>query len=284
MCSLGSDLSLERLHYHVSTNLALLQANLTYMHAKFGNSYHWIPELYRSMKFPVFDGALERRNVQRARQSENNTSEKEEDRAEQEESNCQRSEWTKTHGRDAYGGNDEDESDHGKVVKRKRGKAKPRNAKPKSEGLCSACGSSTLKRRTHRDCPFNTKRSTAKTSTKPVIVPVDSPSQSSDAVSDVHSISDVQSETGGIDSDDYMMYDLCTCGSSGRAHKRDCLMNFRKRHLPQSPGESKPDTAHSPPLSNPGPPSVSPEPECVVIDDVSPPPTEQARPQIICAQ
>ena len=164
----------------------------------------------------------------------------------------------------------EHESDHGKVLKRKRGKAKPRKAKPKSEGLCSACGSSTHKRSTHRDCPFNTKR-TAKTSTKPVIVAVDSPSQSSDAV---HSISDVQSETGGIDSDDYMMYDLCTCGSSGRAHKRDCLMK------PQSPGESKLDTARSPSPSNPGPPSVSPEPECVVIDDVSPPPTEEARPQI----
>ena len=62
------------------------------------------------------------------------------------------------------------------IPKRKRGKAKPRKAKPKSEGLCSACGSSTHKRSTHRDCPFNTKRSTAKTSTKPVIVPVDSPS------------------------------------------------------------------------------------------------------------
>ena len=70
-------------------------------------------------------------------------------------------------------------------------------------------------------------RSTAKTITNPVIIPVDSPSQSSDAVSDVHSISDVQSGTGGID---YMMYDLCTCGSSGRAHKRDC---FRRRRLPQ---------------------------------------------------
>ena len=92
---------------------------------------------------------------------------------------------------------------------------------------------------------------------------------SSDAVSDVHSISDVQSETGGINSDNYMMYELCTCGSSGRAHKRDCLMNFRRRHLPQSPGKSRPDTARSPPLSNPGPPSVSPEPECVVIDDPS---------------
>ena len=124
-----------------------------------------------------------------------------------------RSEWSRKHGRDAYGENGEHESDHDKVVKRKRGKAKPWKAKPKSQGLCSACGSSTHKRRTHRDCPFNTKRSTAKTSTKPVIVPVDSPSQSSDAVSDVHSISDAVSETGGIDSDDYMMYDLCTCGS-----------------------------------------------------------------------
>ena len=43
----------DRLHYHVSTNLALLQANLTYMHARFGISYHWIPDLYRRMKLPV---------------------------------------------------------------------------------------------------------------------------------------------------------------------------------------------------------------------------------------
>ena len=96
-------------------------------------------------------------------------------------------------------------------------------------------------------------------------------------MSDVHSISDAVSETGGID---YMMYDLCTCGSSGRVHKRDCLLKFRRRHLPQSPGESKPDTARSPSPSNLGPPSVSPEPECVVIDDVSPTLTEQTRPQI----
>ena len=173
------------------------------MHAKFGISYHWIPELYRRMKLPVFDGvqeALERRNVQRKRGLDRvKTTPVKKRRIELKRRRViegfQRSEWTKTHGRDAYGGNDEQESDHEKVVKRKRGKAKPRNAKPKSEGLCSACGSSTHKRRTHRDCPFNTKRSTAKTSTKPVIVPVDSPSQSSDAVSDVHSISDVQSET-----------------------------------------------------------------------------------------
>ena len=49
-------ISLERLHYHLSTNLGLLQANLTYMH---GTSYHWIPELYRRMKLPVFEGIVE---------------------------------------------------------------------------------------------------------------------------------------------------------------------------------------------------------------------------------
>ena len=42
----SKDIYLERLHYHVSTNIGLLQANLTYMNAKFGTSYHWLPELY----------------------------------------------------------------------------------------------------------------------------------------------------------------------------------------------------------------------------------------------
>ena len=37
-----------------------------------------------------------------------------------------RSEWSRKHGRDAYGENDEHESDRAKVLKRKRGKAKPR--------------------------------------------------------------------------------------------------------------------------------------------------------------
>ena len=69
----SKDISLERLHYHLSTNLGLLQANLTYMHAKHGTSYHWIPELYRRMKLPVFEGiveALERHSAHRKRKLE----------------------------------------------------------------------------------------------------------------------------------------------------------------------------------------------------------------------
>ena len=69
----SKDISLERLYYHLSTNLGLLQANLTYMHAKHGTSYHWIPELYQHMKLPVFHGiveALEKHSARRKRKLE----------------------------------------------------------------------------------------------------------------------------------------------------------------------------------------------------------------------
>ena len=52
---------------------ALLQENLTYMHTKFGPKYHWIPEVYRRMGLPVFEGvqeASERHSVQRKRKLE----------------------------------------------------------------------------------------------------------------------------------------------------------------------------------------------------------------------
>ena len=48
-------------------------------------------------------------------------------------------------------------------------------------------------------------------------------------MSDVHSISDAVSETGGIDSDGYMMYDLCTCGSNLLDY---VSVHSRSSHLP----------------------------------------------------
>ena len=69
----SKDVLLQRLHYHLSTNLALLQANLTYMLAKFGTKYHWSPEVYRRMGLPVFEGvqeALHRHSAQRKRKLE----------------------------------------------------------------------------------------------------------------------------------------------------------------------------------------------------------------------
>lgn len=69
----SKDLYLERLHYELSTNLGLLQANLSYMHARLGTSYHWLPDLYRRLKLPVFEGiveALEKHSARRKRRLE----------------------------------------------------------------------------------------------------------------------------------------------------------------------------------------------------------------------
>ena len=47
------DVALGRLHYIISTNLGLLQANLSYMHRKRGPAYHWILDLFWRLKLPV---------------------------------------------------------------------------------------------------------------------------------------------------------------------------------------------------------------------------------------
>ena len=44
---------LERLHYHVATNLDLLRANMTHEFNQKGATYHWKPELFRRMNLPI---------------------------------------------------------------------------------------------------------------------------------------------------------------------------------------------------------------------------------------
>ncbi len=59
---------LERLHYIVSTNLGLLQANLTHEYEQQGADYHWKPELYKRLNLPVYEGVqevLSKQNQQR---------------------------------------------------------------------------------------------------------------------------------------------------------------------------------------------------------------------------
>ena len=47
---------LERLHYVFSTELALLQSNMTYMYQKHGPQYPWVVEQLEHLKLPEFDG------------------------------------------------------------------------------------------------------------------------------------------------------------------------------------------------------------------------------------
>ena len=51
----------------LSTKLALLQSSMMYMYEKRGPQYHWVVELFKRLKLPVFDGvqaALEAFNEQ----------------------------------------------------------------------------------------------------------------------------------------------------------------------------------------------------------------------------
>ncbi len=169
-------IALERLHYTLSTNLGLLQANLTYMHAKLGTSYHWIPELYQRMQLPVFEGvveALERHNVKGKKDLDRiKTTPVKKRRIELKKRRVgegfERSKWSRKHGRDTYGDDNDAASELEEDTSSKRGtqgKRKPTGSKQDKGKLrarkpCSACGSSTHQRSSHKDCPFNQRKGT----------------------------------------------------------------------------------------------------------------------------
>ena len=52
-------INLERLHYETSTNLGLLQSNMTFMYSVHGPSYHWVPDLFKRLGLPVYEGLQE---------------------------------------------------------------------------------------------------------------------------------------------------------------------------------------------------------------------------------
>ena len=228
-------INLERLHYVVSTELALLQSNMTYMYQRRGPQYHWVIELFRRMKLPVFDGvhqALENFNEVRKRMLEREKTEKFKTRriqlkvARTKDAQCRKA-WSNKHGHDTYG--DDDSGDDQDDVELK---PKTSRKKASSGGKCKACGSTTHLRSSHKECPFN-KVSKSRTS-----------HHSDDTVSantnTVHTISDedeVSSDDFILSSDsDYCFEDsiftgdLCTCGAAGKAHKKDCPMSSRNRY------------------------------------------------------
>ena len=75
----GRNIHLERLHHTLSTELASLQSNMTYLYRKCGPQYHWVVELFTCLKLPVFDGvhrALENFNELRVEKLEHEKTEK----------------------------------------------------------------------------------------------------------------------------------------------------------------------------------------------------------------
>ena len=47
------------MHYAISTNLGLLQSNISSLYQRHGNTFHWVVELFRRLKLPIFDGMVE---------------------------------------------------------------------------------------------------------------------------------------------------------------------------------------------------------------------------------
>ena len=150
-----------------------------------------------------------------------------------------RSDWTQKHGPDhTYGGDDKSVSDHEEAGnQRKRSKGATR-----ANILCSGCGSSIHKRPTHRDCPFNSAAIVDSEGEESSVTAASSSEPESDFV-------EFEPPTG----------DLCTCGSSGRTHKRECPLSLRKRFPRQ---RALPSSDHVP------------------IEEKTPSPTQDVRPHL----
>ena len=155
----GQNIHLERLHYTSSSELALLQSNMTYMYRKRGPQYHWVVELFRRLRLPVYGGvhrALEEFNELRMEKLRYaNTEESKKRRIilkiVRTKHAQRRKEWLRKHGHDTYG--DKEYSDTAELKSKE--KKKSNNGQRMVEGQCK-CGSTT--HGPHTSCALITKR------------------------------------------------------------------------------------------------------------------------------
>ena len=212
------DISLDRLHYETSTNLGLLQSNMTYMYEKRGPTYHWIPDLYKRLNLPVYEGmqeALTTSNIKRRERLCRAKQEKAKKRRVQllklrTIEAAKRREWSKKHGGDTYGETDDTDS-----------KAHEKGSVKQLKKPCK-CGSTTHSRTNYKDCRLRSSNASNIKNEGDAIEPVkdkDSRMLSDDELT----FSDSSFEEVYEDSDE--PEPECTCGAKGRGHKRDCPLN-----------------------------------------------------------
>ena len=246
---------IRRLHYHVSTNLGLMESNQTFMINTRGVDYYWLPELFQSMGLPDFDGARaffkikNRKRIHKCEVRQTEASKRKMSAAkhrhrvtEQQNRKLVVSKQKIAH---MYASNTEYafEPEHDvesqacpptEIADISRGKRKP-----------CACGSTTHSRKTSKSCPLNI--SNVKSMQAPhrehlhveSKVIVEEPNDASNLdLTDEFEHSEVLSELEGLYSDDSPLpssdedefddFDsltgICDCG---RAHKRTCPLNPR---------------------------------------------------------
>ena len=234
---------LERLHYHVATNLGLLQANQTQEYSQEGPAYHWKIDLLQRLNLPVYDGVREvLRKLNRSRNKRLDalkTTKAMKRRVElktlRTQEAQQRKLWSKQHGHDTYG-DEEELVDEGGVTQETIAGKKDRTFKK----TCNRCGSTTHSRSTHRLCPYNKKNK--ETAIEVEVLDVE---QSPPTTSSFDDLSEDGSESAEecwdwLLSDDELDVDMleetvmsgCTCGAL-RAHTKTCPMNPRARYPTQ---------------------------------------------------
>ena len=181
----AKDLNIQRLHYVVSTNFALMQANMAWLTAHRGPDYHWIPDLYNRVGLAVPDDLLEACKKQINSAGVNREKKKsahcKDLRIHMKQARVQehedRKRWVKEQQiQHTYGNEDEDEGniiESDATLDKEAEQLLAEDNITNSEGVCIVantrqqkncrCGSNTHKRTSHKDCPL---RSTAKPKNK----------------------------------------------------------------------------------------------------------------------
>ena len=132
-----------------------------------------------------------------------------------------------------------DEASEESTKMKPAGPRAPKKTKVSTEGKCRACGSTTHRRSTHRDCPFNKKVCSTDVSSR---LEDDQASENSDAIGvsedsltneegfslEEHAAS---SDSDWCYKDDILRHIECTCGAISRAHKKDCPLSSRNRYV-----------------------------------------------------
>ena len=200
--------NIQRVHYHTSTNLGLLESNLHSI------QYHWLPELYAEFGLPEVKNRAREARHQKRQTTEYKKKASESKHRHRVVEQQERQEFGKAKKQSHTYKSNIDYS----VV--------PQISEISKAKKACLCGSTNHVRITHKSCPLN-PRHTASTSEKA------SSSQS-------HETDEEESEFEGFESDGSSYEGLfsdnadssddevviCNCG---RAHKRDCLLNPRNK-------------------------------------------------------
>ena len=202
---------------------------MTYMYEKRGPKYHWIPDLYKRLNLPVYEGiqeAVTTSNIKRRQQLGRAKQEKVKKRRIQllkfrTKEAAERREWSKKHGGHTYGKTDDRDS---KASEKKKGSKAPEKKKG-SKALEKKKGSSNVLNIDNSEDMVCDKGDVIYTAKDQDTDDADTRTMLSD---DELSFSDSSLEEDYLE--DSMIYDddeepECTCGAEGRGHKRDCPLN-----------------------------------------------------------